>query len=60
MVSKAERFKIKERYPYFELGIEHDNTQTDVNQTMKLINWLILLYFAIFLYSGAIFTGGVP
>ena len=23
------------------------NTQTDVNQAMKLINWLILLYFAI-------------
>ena len=23
------------------------NTQTDVNQAMKLINWLILLYFSI-------------
>ena len=23
------------------------NTQTDINQAMKLINWLILLYFAI-------------
>ena len=48
---RTEIKKIKERYPYFELGIEHDNTQTDVNQTMKinkLIDFALFCYFLVF------------